>query len=266
LKRVADATWDGLRSEKDAKKREQYIDQSMKFYRNWIRSGEKQQGAVDPVTYNSVGGKMFQLALMKNGMEPKSWPGTFYQVDISKIPFQEPVTEAAKLFESAVKADTGMRSDFDNSLARYRRGQALGLLQNWKELAREYEEIVKNEELIDADGKLKALPAARPFSTEQVMNDLAWAYAKIASTGDKEAGKRAQELAGKTIRYTDPGSRKPTFAFWFAKYTHVYAMAINGERELAKQTLLEYRRLDREYDNGEFQFKAKFEAIEAQLK
>ncbi|MFN0207120.1 MAG: hypothetical protein ACKVS6_12525 [Planctomycetota bacterium] len=265
-KRIAESAWESIKTEKDVKKREALIDQALKFYRHWIKSGEKQQNALDSVNYYEVGQKFFQLALLKNGMEPKTYPASFYLLDLAKFPYQDPLREGEKLFESAVKADTGTRSDFSAPVARYIRGQILGILQNWKALVAEYEEIVKSEELIDTkEDALVAVKGRRNYRSEQIVNDLAWAHAKLAAAGDKEAGKRAQELASKAIRFTDPGSKKPTFDYWFAKYINVFATIKNGERVRAQEALKEYRRLDREFDNNEFGFKAKFEALEAEV-
>lgn len=259
LKRVADVTWDAIRAEKDPAKKDKLIDQGMKFYRNWIAAGEKGQSAISAVDYNSVGAKMFQLGLFKNGVE--AWPGSYFRVDLAKFPYQEAARESADLFARAVTAnEQSPQGGFDAQLARYRRGQVLGLLQQWRDLVAEYKTLM-TEESMDDGRELKAIPG-RAYKTEQVANDLAWAFAQLSAQGDKEAGKEAIRLASLALIATTPkGSAKPTFDFWFARYISVFAMVRNGDLKLAGDTMLEYYRSDKDLDNNEFGFKTRFETL-----
>ncbi|MBI3818186.1 MAG: hypothetical protein HY286_05805 [Planctomycetes bacterium] len=277
LKKLADTTYEMLKKEKDPKKRELLVDVGLKSYKNWVVVGEKQAaekqvasglGATD---YNTVATNVLILGLHKNNIE--KWPGTFFRLEGKKFEYLEPAEFSASLFQKAIASNDVTPAGLRVSDARYLRGQILGLLMKWKDVVSEYQTIVKDDSLLSDDGKSLNRPSREKekdmkYSVEGLLNDLAWANAQLAARGDKDAGKEAQRLAALVISYTQPksSSAKLPFDFWFARYTTIYSMVKNGERRLAQDQMMEYRRTDKDLDNGEYEFKKRFEDLEQLLK
>lgn len=272
LKKIADVSFDMMKAaekdkEKDPKKRESLADTALKFYKNWVVASEKQSSALGASDYNFVATRLFQLGLVKNNVD--RWPGNFYGVDPAKFPYLEPAQLSAELYQKAVAANEAAPSaNFDPSEARYRRGQVLGLLLKWKEVVADYEQIARDDGIIDEEGRTLKVGGSRRYKPEALANDLAWAYAQLAAQGSKDAGKMAQKYSSFAINYAMPksSSTKLPFDVWYARYTLVYSMVKNGERSAGNEQLAQIKATDRDYDAGEFGFKAKFEALEAQLK
>lgn len=269
LKRIADVSYNMMRAEKDAKKKESLAESGLKYYKNWVVSCDKQQAQLSSAEYNEVADRVFQFGLIKNNV---AWPEsrTYFSVDISKFSHAESAQMAADLYLKALAANEVSPSNgFVIPEVRYKRGQILGLLLKFKDLAAEYAQIVKDSDLIDQENKIVRPTTNRKalFLNETLVNDLAWANAQLALQGDKDAAKEAQRLASYVIASTTPkGNAEPKFDFWYARYVTVFSMVKNGERALAQEQLKDYRRTDRDLDNGKFGFKEKFEALEQQLK
>ncbi|MBL8696668.1 MAG: hypothetical protein JNJ88_21425 [Planctomycetes bacterium] len=232
---------------------------AIRLLRAWITNGERQAGVIDAADYESAATKLFRLGLMKNGIDLSKGYTSFWDYRDAKLPFKEPLELAAEYYSKAIAAnEQAATENFDVTFTRFRRGQALGLLAKWTELAAETNAIVNDGEMLEkVDTGYKITEATGKGSRNfriQVLNERSIALARLAEKGDRAAGTEAQKIASAVESFTNPGNKEPTVEFWIARYVKVLAMQRNDERAACKAEIERYLLTDKELDKGKWGF------------
>ncbi len=273
LRRVGDAILEEIPKKKDLPPADRIamIDTATRLYRSWIASGEKQEGQVDSLDYAVAGARLFQLGLWKNDQDLRE--SFYFDIDPKKLAFRDQLESAVELIKkSLVVNETAPQSDYNAPVNRFRLGQALGALDRWSELAEHYGSLITDLELVVQQPQTSILEinavAMRSVRLPviQIVNERAYALARLSEKGDKKAGEEAQLLAAAVVRATDPGTREPTKEWWMARYVYALACVNNGERVVARNVIESYLVSDRELDRGKWGFAKLIQDLHARVK
>lgn len=269
-KRISDHVNNELRSKTlDPARAPALVEAGLRYTRVWIDSGAKQEGRIDANDFDQAAARVLNLGLQKNGIE--KFPGSFMEIDQSKLAYKEPIQFAADTFGKAIAAnEAAPEGQFNVTLVRFKRAQALGLLGRFDELEGEYRRISEANTMltpakVEGEYVVALAPEVRGFGY-QLLNEWSFALADKARRGDKKSGVEAMRISGAVIKATDPGGSEGSKDWWFARYLNLLSAEALGQYATAEATLDSYLATDKELDKDKYGFKTRILALRERVK
>lgn len=292
LKRTADAERDvaaaldqklqDLRKDPKAAKAEveSVMTRAADHYSRWLAISQKNQFPISMLQASRAGDRLFLLAVLINGL-PEGTFGYTEVEDLKALPAVNRFEQAAKAFEFAARqipppdpkappkkpeppkpGKPGATEDNEPWLILVKLGQCMGFLQRFDACVAAIDRALEMERLVDDKGNIVTAVA-------KVRTPLLYAFADSAQAarlqGDKSKDKAFYDRAIAGFQKLIVVCPADGDLWWRSKYEFIYSLYQKGDYTSAGVGVRSLKRQYPEYDGDRFKYKAKFEALAADV-
>ncbi len=249
-------------------------------YSRWLAISQKNQFPISMLQASRAGDRLFLLAILINGL-PEGTFGYTEVEDLKTLPAVNRFEQAAKAFEFAARqippvdpkappkkpeppkpGKPGAPEDNEPWLILVKLGQCMGFLQRFDACVAAIDRALEMERLVDDKGNIVTAVA-------KVRTPLLYAFADSAQAarlqGDKTKDKAFYERAISGFQKLIVVCPADGDLWWRSKYEFIYSLGQKGDYVSAGVGVRSLQRQYPEYDGNRFKYKARFEALAADI-